>query len=175
MSKILVVTYSYTGTCRRLAELMCGQQNWQLAEVTEAVPRSGFMGTVRCALDSWLRRKPAFRYAGPSVEEFDLVVLIAPIWLYRLAGPMRSFVASCRDRLRMVAVVPVMGGTGAPNAIAEIGSMLRRAPLLSTSFTAREVEDGSCAGRLEAFGKAIGESLDATTTTRPSILSPEAA
>ena len=34
-------------------------------------------------------------------EDFRTVVLVAPIWMYRLAGPMRSFVARERDAMRM--------------------------------------------------------------------------
>jgi flavodoxin len=175
MSKVLVVTYSYTGTCRRLAQSMCSQQGWRMAEISDARPRSGRLGTIRCALDSWLRREPSIHYVGPSVEDFDLVVLMAPIWLLQLAGPMRSFVVSRRLKMPAFAVVPVMGGNGAPNAIAEIGRILGRAPLLSTSFTAREVEDGSGAARLDAFGKALLASIGEHRASRPSIWSPQTA
>ncbi|VTU18067.1 hypothetical protein SRS16CHR_02157 [Variovorax sp. SRS16] len=28
MNQVLVISYSNTGTCRRLAQLLCGQQDW---------------------------------------------------------------------------------------------------------------------------------------------------
>jgi hypothetical protein len=175
MSKVLVVVYSYTGTCRRLAQLMCGQQGWPMAEITDARPRRGGFGTMRCVLDSWLRRKPPIHYVGPSVEAFDIVVLIAPIWLLQLAGPMRSFVAARRDKMPVFAVVPVMGGKGAPNAIAEVARILRRAPLLSTSFTEHEVDEGSGAARLDEFGKTLLASIGETAAIRPAVWSPQTA
>jgi hypothetical protein len=175
MSKVLVVVYSYTGTCRRLAQLTCGQQGWPMAEVTDARPRRGAFGTMRCALDSWLRREPSLHYVGPSVEDFDIVVLVAPIWLLQLAGPMRSFVASRRNKMPAFAVVPVMGGKGAPNAIAEIARILHRAPVLSTSFTEREVDEGSGAARLDEFGKTLLASIGETVAVRPSVWSPQTA
>lgn len=174
MNNILVIVYSYTGTSRKVAELLCSQQGWRLADVTDAHPRSGALGTWRCLLDSFLRRQPAIRYDGPPPGDFDAVVLVSPIWMLRLAGPMRSFVAQQRHRLPDVAVLSVMGGEGAPNAAAEIGELLGRAPVMTTAVTLREVDDGSCAARLQAFGTAIRSMEDSQSVVRPATLSPQA-
>jgi hypothetical protein len=174
MQEALVVVYSNTGTSRRLAQLLCAQLGWPMGQITETRSRAGVAGNLRCALDSVLRRKPKVRYAGPDPAGFRTVVLVAPIWMYRLASPMRSFVAQWRKQLPQVAVASVMGGQGAPNAVAEIGDLLGRSPLLSTAFTAREVEDGSCAGRSEAFGHAIRSATAAKQPVRPAVWSTEA-
>lgn len=86
---------------------------------------------------------------------------------------MRSFVARQRARLPDVAVLSVMGGQGAPNAAAEIGRILGRAPILSSSVTMREVDDGSCATRLQAFGTAVREAEGSQAVVRPVTLSPQ--
>src|SRR5512133_832026 len=152
MDTILVVCYSYTGTTRALAQLLCSHHGWPLAEVVEERPRAGAMGTLRCVLDSMLRRHPAVRYVGPDPQDFRTVVLMAPIWVYRLAGPMRTFIASHRDALRRVAVIVTMGSAGASNALSEVAHVLGRAPILAESFRTREIEDGSCTSRLIALG-----------------------
>jgi len=173
MKNVLVIVYSYTGTSRRVAELLCSQQGWPIATVTDARPRGGAMGSWRCMLDSFFRRRPAICYDGPPPSDFAAVVLVSPIWMLQLAGPMRSFIARQRDRLPDVAVLSVMGGQGAPNAVAEIGNLLGRAPILSSAVTMREVDDGSCAARLQAFGTAIGSAEDSHTVVRPVTLSPQ--
>ena len=170
MSKVLAVAYSYTGTSRRLAQLLVAQQQWTLAEVRKARPRSGVVGTWRCLLDSFFRRCPEIRYGGPNPSEFDAVVLVSPIWAYRLAGPMRSFVAAQRASLRDVAVISVMGESGAPKS-----RLIGRPPLMNAAFKTREVEDGNCAGRLQAFGKAVQEAKDSSLVVRPSTWSRQAA
>ena len=175
MSRILVVFYSFTGTGRRLARLLAAQQQWPIGEVQELRPRSGKEGNWRCVLDSLLRRRPAIRYEGPALRNFDVVVLIAPIWARQLAGPMRSFVAELRTALPEVAVLSVMGSDGAPAAAAEIGRWTKETPLLAGAFTSREVNDGSCAGRLQAFGDAIRALGSSQNATRPISLSPQAA
>lgn len=174
MNNVLVIVYSYTGTSRRVAELLCSQQGWPMAEITDARPRGGALGNWRCMLDSFFRLQPAIGYDGPPPSDFDAVVLVSPIWMLKLAGPMRSFVARQRDRLPDVAVLSVMGGQGALNAAAEIGKLLGREPLLSSSVTMREVDDGSCAGRLKAFGTAVSSAEDSRDAVRPVALSPQA-
>ena len=172
--KVLVVTYSFTGTGDRLARLLCSSRGWTSAQVVERRPRRR-LATLHCALDSWLRREPRIRYQGPEPEDFDLVVLVAPIWLYRLASPMRSFVALFRGQLRRVAVITLMGGKGGQNAAAEVGRLLGHAPLMTATFTAREIEDGSFAPRLMAFGDALAASAPSPDPLRPSELSPVSA
>lgn len=174
MSKILVVTYSFTGTGSRLTELLCRSRSWESAAVVERSPRKTWV-TLRCAVDSVFRLRPPIVYEGPDPSGFELVVLVAPIWLCRLASPMRSFVANYQRSLRRVAVISLMGGKGGQNAPAEIGGILDRAPIMSTTFTQREVDDGSYAPRLLALAAALEAATDLKGAVRPFELSPEAA
>jgi hypothetical protein len=174
MSKVLVITYSYTGTCRQLAQLLCSQQGWPMGEISDVRSRKGMMGLWRSIVDSWLHRRPAISYVGPPPIAFDAVVLVSPIWAYRLASPMRSFVAARHGELRNVAVISAMGNRGAPNAVAEISRLLGRSPILDTAFTTRQIEDGSCATLLQAFGTAVDAALGQQDVVRPAVWSPQA-
>ena len=151
MDSILVVCYSFTGNSRRLAGLLASHHGWPLGEIRDAAPRSN----LGCLLDSLLRRKPAIRYDGPDPADFRTVVLVSPIWAWRLAGPMRSFIAAHQDALRRVAVLSTRGGSGASNALLEIDRLLGHPPLLADAFTAQEILDGSCTARAIAFGDAL--------------------
>lgn len=97
-------------------------------------------------------------------------MLVSPIWAYRLAGPMRSFVVAQRASLRDVAVISVMGESGAPKR-----RLIDLPPLMNAAFKTREVEDVSCAGRLQAIGKAVQEAKDSSLVVRPSTWSRQAA
>lgn len=71
----------------------------------------------RRVLDSLLRRRPGIRYQGPDPADFRAVVLVSPIWMYRLAGPMRSFVVDGPHRLnaglsKAGPAIPVCGSCG---------------------------------------------------------------
>jgi len=155
MARTLIVVYSNTGTSRRLAALLSSQLGWPVGDIVEARSRAGTGGMLRCVADSLLRRRPAIAYQGPDPAGFDAVVLVAPIWVGQLAGPMRSFVTERRQTLPRAAVISVMGGKGGENAFAEVGHLLGKPPLLAAAFSAREIDDGSAAGRLQAFGSAF--------------------
>jgi hypothetical protein len=155
MDSILVVYYSYTGVSRRAAQLLASHHGWPLGEVRDVHPRSGAAGGLRCVLDSLFSRRPAILYIGPDPGDFRTVVIVSPIWSYRLAGPMRSFVAENASRIHRVAQVTTMNSGGASNAVGEVASMLHRAPIRTVAFTAREIEDGSGTDRLIRFGDAL--------------------
>ncbi|MGR4870456.1 flavodoxin family protein [Variovorax sp. LARHSF232] len=174
MSKILVICYSYAGTCLYLARELCSLQGWHRGEITLARPRGGKLGYWRCVLDSLLRRTPEIRYNGAPPLKYEAVVLISPIWAFRLASPMRSFVTRRRDHLPEVAVISVMGGAGAPNAVAEVGQLLGRAPIHSAVFTMQEVEQGDCRARLRSFAGELRNALDSKRRAPPAGLSPQA-
>jgi hypothetical protein len=123
----VLVVYSYTGNARRLAELVCSLEGWPLGVVTDTNPRSGGTGTLRCILDSLLHRAPEIDYSGPPPGAFRSIILIAPIWMYALAGPMRSFVRQYRWGLSRVGMVVTMGSAGALNAFREVERTLGEA------------------------------------------------
>ena len=148
MDSIMVVCYSHTGTSRRAAQLLASHHGWPLGEIRDV----GRRGTLRCVVESLLRRRPAIRYEGPAPGDFRTVVLVAPIWVWQLAAPMRSFVAEHGAQLRRVAAVVTMGSEGASNAFAEIAHLLGHPPIASAAFLQREIEDGSATERLLAFG-----------------------
>lgn len=158
--KILVVYYSYTGTCRRVADLLRASNRCDVAEIKERQPRAGALGYWRCVLDSWLQRQPPTFYKGPAPQGYDAIVLLAPIWMVQLAAPMRSFIKAFNGSWPDIAVISVMGSRGAPNAVQEITTLTGRTPLMSLALTTAEVENGSMVGRVQAFIEAI-ESAEA--------------
>lgn len=170
MDSILIVCYSYTGNSRRAAETLAAQRGWPLGEISDAATRRG---ALRCVLDSLLRRKPAVSYRGPDPGSYRTVVLVSPIWAYRLAGPMRSFVAERREDLRRVAVVSMMGSGGASNAVAEVARMLGRAPVLAAAITAREIADGSFTSRLLEFSEELLPGSAQRQKPHPSVWQPQ--
>lgn len=156
----LVVFYSHTDMSRRVARLLCSQFGWAIGEVSDQHPRVGTGGIFRCVLDSLLLVRPEIRYDGPDPKDFDSVVCVVPIWLSRMAAPMRTFIEAQATRMRRVAVISVMDRHGSSCAAVEADRLLGYAPALSASFTTREVADGSYAPRLEAFGRAVRATRD---------------
>lgn len=172
MSNTLVVFYSYSGTCRRVAQLLASHHGWALGEIRDVRPRSGFMGDLRCLLDSLLRRWPAIRYEGPVPADFDAVVIVSPIWAAQMAGPMRTFLAENAGQLRRVAQITVMNATSAANAVSEATRLLQRAPVLTTELLTHAIEDGSATKDLLAFGDALASAASLRPSDREAASAP---
>jgi len=151
MQDTLVVFYSHTGTARRAAQLLASHRGWALGEVVDF----GRRGTLRCVLDSLLGRRPRIVYRGPPPADFGTVVLVAPIWLLRLAGPMRSFVAEHRAELHRTAAILTLNGSSAGNAFAELARLLGHGLTATAALTQRAFDDGSATTQLLAFGTAL--------------------
>jgi hypothetical protein len=166
---ILVVSYSFTGTCSRLNTTLCAQTGWASGEIREG---RGGRGTWRCVLDSLLHRRPLIEYVGPDPAAFDTVVLVSPVWLYRLTGPMRTFLAENRQRLHQTAFISVMAQAGSAIAAQEATALLGKAPTILTSFLTREVNDGTFVDRLQAFASAVTGMSQEPAPLRPVELSP---
>jgi hypothetical protein len=155
MDSILLVSYSYTGLSRRAARLLASHRGWPLGEIHDVRRRAGFLGGLRCVADSLFMRQPAIRYEGPDPGDFRTVVIVSPIWAYRMAGPMRSFLAQHAGRIQRYAQVTLMNASGASNAVREAARLLQRSPVLTAEFLSREIVDGSGVARLLRLGDTL--------------------
>ncbi|MCG2594400.1 flavodoxin [Ramlibacter sp. XY19] len=153
MDSTLVVFYSYTGVTRRAARLLASQHDFALGEVTDVEPRA----TWRCVFDSLLRRHPPIRYEGPDPGRFRNVVLMTPVWAYRLAGPMRTFATQYREKLPRAGVICTMNSGGAPNVFRELSHILGHGLIRAGAFTAGGIEDGTATADLVDFGSRLDE------------------
>ncbi len=128
MNRIGIVFYSRSGTGRAVADRLAELTRWPVHEVRDAAPRIGLYGDLRCIVDSVFKRKPAFRYAGPSLDSYDHVVLITPVWLRSLAAPMRAFLDTERPLLPAYSVICVMSGYGGFRAVDDIATVTGARP-----------------------------------------------
>lgn len=160
MSSILAIYYSYTGTSRRLAQRLAASQGWPRGEIRDARLRSGFLGGLRCCFDALLRRQPRIDYTGPDPHDFEVVVLVGPVWMGRLAAPLRSFVAARRHQLPDVALLCTIRGGGVEGAVRELESLLGHRCLRSAAFTADDLDRPATAARLQAFAEGLREARE---------------
>jgi hypothetical protein len=156
MNKVLIVMYSRTGTSQRLARHLSQQRHWPLGEIHDpGMPGRQPRGLWQCLVDSWREREPPIRYEGPSPGDFDIVVTVSPIWVHRVAAPMRSFLSAHRPQLPQLAVISVLAGSGAPKALAEVTRMTNRRPVAHVAVTRRDVANGNHEAMLDAFSQRV--------------------
>lgn len=171
MPDVLVVFHSRTGRCRDIARLLSEQRGWALAEVAWPGEQPGYAW---CAGQALLRGHPEIRYRGPDPSAYDMVVLVSPVWCWRLCPPMRSFVRSMEGKLGGVAVLSCMGGSGASNAVAEVEHLVHRPVVAKLALRQSEVDAGRY-GALQSFADEVAARASSRHPHMPGTVTPAAA
>ncbi|CAG9165954.1 hypothetical protein LMG23992_00651 [Cupriavidus laharis] len=172
MTENLIVYYSRTGTARQVAETVAAHTGWTLAEVRDETPRAGLSGDLRCVLDMLLHRKPAYRYEGPRPAGCRHVVVIAPVWLGRLAAPMRGFIQDNAPFPGAVSAICVMAARGGFRAEDDIARLTRKTPEPALVVRQADVQSGEAAASLAAFARALRtRQTEPAPTGRPAWIS----
>lgn len=153
MKRVLIVCYSRTGYTASLAGEMVSMTGWDLEEIKDVYPRAGGWGAVRCVLDAMLHRRPGIRSGGKDPSSYDLVVLAAPVWMERLAAPMRSYIVDHKGQFKSVAYACTYGGRGAENAGAIVAKLIGKPLKALLAVTSFELEQADYRRRLDEFLK----------------------
>jgi flavodoxin len=106
--RTLVVYYSHTGNNRYLAEQVAHSLK---ADCEQIRPRPGaFLFLIMLSfLNIGARPAPLTR----TVEEYDQVILVGPIWMGRLVSPLRGFLMRYRKRIKQLYFITCCGSTDA--------------------------------------------------------------
>jgi menaquinone-dependent protoporphyrinogen IX oxidase len=139
----LVVYYSFTGNTRVVAERAARELDADTAEVRAPRYESGGFRFLRAAFDSWRGRLPAIEVNGGRLEEYDVVLLMAPVWAGHAATPMRAYLAQNRGKLKRAAFLLTCAGSCPPRAFQEMSSLAGLEPEATCTLLDREIKDSA--------------------------------
>lgn len=151
MSGTLLVCYSRTGYTESLAREIVGMTGWDLEIITDQHSRDGNWGFLRSILEVLLHLKPAIRGGERDPSGYELVVAAAPVWMRRLASPMRSYLTRHRGRIKTLAFVCTYGGSGAEATAAQAAGIASARLAGMLAVTSQELEQADYRARLDAF------------------------
>ena len=154
-NEILVVYYSRSGNTRRLARELAVALDADLAEIFEPRARAGLFGFIRCAFDAWRLRFPPVEVL-PDAARYRTVVLGGPIWIGRLAAPVRSYARELRTRDGALGFFCSLGGSDPRDAFDDLGALCGRAPLATLAVDASHAEPDAHRTELARFVASIG-------------------
>ncbi len=139
---ILLVFYSRTGRTRALATTLGQALGIPATELTDARARiRGMAGFVEAAMGALLGRLPALAQGAPDPQRYDVVIVASPIWLGRLANPMRSWLHQHNGRVARLVVVATSGSGKMPAGAWADASKLSGAGLLTSTCIGEAVID----------------------------------
>lgn len=178
MNQGIIVYYSRTGTVRQLADALAEHLGWPVAEIADVKSRAGLSGDLRCVLDTLLHHPVQYRYSGPALDRYDHVIVLAPVWMGRLAAPMRSFLAdnlTAMSHVAHVSAICVMAARGGYRAITEISRLTARTLASTLVVLQRDVLSGTVTANIDRFAQSLRlADLSAHPVQRPAWLSPNA-
>ena len=125
--KMCVISYSLTGNNEALAASVARALGADHLRVVEQARRS--LATV--ALDVIFGRTPRVQIARQEIEQYDLVLFVAPIWMGQIATPLRACLRDLQERINSYAFVSICGGADGsnPKIAGELSRRLKRDPV----------------------------------------------
>jgi flavodoxin len=139
MNDKLVVYFSRTGHCRRIAEEIAVAAGADLDVIRETTVRSGLFGYLRSAREAFQERLADISPTGKDPRRYSLVVLGSPVWAGRLSSPMRAYIAAHKGELPRVALFCSQGGSGAEKVLQTMAELCGQAPVATAFFNDSEL------------------------------------
>ncbi len=109
--KTLIVFYSKTGHCKKVAELLKEKLNADIEEIQPVKPyKKNKPQYMKLGFQAWVKVKPPIKPLSIMTTDYDLVILGSPTWNWRPSPPVRTFFSSYP--MNKVALWLTAGGDG---------------------------------------------------------------
>lgn len=137
---VLLVYYSRSGQTRKLAhEIRKSLPASKIEEIQEIKNRKGMLGYMQSAFEAMVGSSPVIEPLQSDPSQFDVVVLACPVWMGRIASPMRTYLLKMESKLSKVAFVVTEGGSGGNRALLQMRDLCRKIPLAELIVTETEL------------------------------------
>lgn len=94
--KLLIVYYSRTGNCRLVSETLQKQIGGTIREIKDLEDRSGTLGYWHAGFDAFFDRGTTIEPAQVDLSPYSLIIVVSPVWNWKLSTPIRTFFNSHR-------------------------------------------------------------------------------
>ena len=111
MKKTLVLFYSFTGNNEKLAKEIANYLSADYQAIHETNKRNFFT----IVLDVVFNRTPHIYKPENEIGQYEHVIFVAPIWLGKIASPLRSVFKLYRENIRSYSFISLSGGADGVN------------------------------------------------------------
>ena len=148
----LVVSFSRSGATKKVADLVAETLGTEkIEEITEMQHRTGPLGYLRSAWEALVGIAPNINSPSNDPSQFDVVVLASPVWVARMASPMRTYLLKMESKLPRVAFLVTEGGSGGHRVLFQMRDLVRKMPLAELVLTEDELKQGGHLQKVKAF------------------------
>jgi flavodoxin len=134
--RILVVSYSRTGTTERVAQVVARTLGADIEPIVDHTRRGGIIGYLRSAYQAAFGHLVTVEPATRDPWSYDLVVIGTPIWNQSLSSPVRSYLE--RHEFHQVAFFCTCGGHAGHRVFAQMAEAAGREPVATLVLRERD-------------------------------------
>ncbi len=147
-----IIYYSRTGTTRKLATALAGALDADIYEIGCERYRPGVLRYLRAGYDSLRGNLPQIEAPSISADDYDLLLLGAPVWTSYPAVPLRAYLAGTPKVPAKVGVFFTYGGhSPATAAFDGVAEALHKQPVATLALKAEAVAADSLAEEIAPF------------------------
>lgn len=158
--KTLIVTYSRTGTTRKLTRAVADALFADSTEIRCDRYRPGLLRYLRAGYDSVRDNLPPIDVPAVQFQDYDLVLLAAPVWTSYPALPLRAFLNGNPDLPGRVGLVLTYGGhSPVDKAVEHVQARLPQPLSASLCVKQEQVQAGNFSSAVAAFVDQLGETM----------------
>lgn len=156
--KTLVVYYSMSGRAMAAAQSLAAKLGAELEEIVPVEPvGTGFSMYWRLTKAAFQRQSWAVRPSLRDLSDYDLVVIVGPVWAGRICSPIRGWLkAHALAAHTELAVLTTVGGLSSKKAFAEIETLAGRTAIARQDIRERDWYKGRFAERLSVLMQGLG-------------------
>lgn len=154
-ARTLVVYYSRTGHTDSVAHEIARQMNAEVEAIDAGSFATGAMWYLRAGWASIRARAVSIAPAKYRPQDFDLVILAAPVWVGRPSPPICSYLREHAKDLPSIAFVLTHGGGDATLALNKLESFAGKEPIAYITCSDGERKSGAEAGKIAGFVQAL--------------------
>lgn len=131
--KILIAYFSYTGNTEKLANKIHSKVGGDIIKVEPVEPYSDDYDAVvnQVQKDQQNNYMPEIKTKIDNINDYDIVILGSPIWWYKIANPLATFISE--NNLEGKTIIPFVthGGYGAGQTLEQIKKLAQKSKVLS--------------------------------------------
>ncbi|MDF2877335.1 MAG: hypothetical protein K0S30_431 [Clostridia bacterium] len=116
----VIISYSYTGNNNALAESVARELS--VKHINISVQKPITMGSI--LMDMIFARTPKVQLDPDIMQQYDLIIFCAPIWMGQVASPLRAYLNYLKTSPKAYGFISISGGADGANP--KLDSELRK-------------------------------------------------
>lgn len=155
MNKILIVYYSKSGhteqIAKELAEL-CGADIEAIQSSDDGDKGFRFLGAL---FSTGGQKGSAIEPAVTNPDDYDVVVIGSPVWMYKLSSFAREYLKLHADQMKKVAFFCTEGGAGDDKVFQQMSEEAHQQPIATLVVNEKELKEENYQAKLAEFASKL--------------------